>query len=390
MTTAIAIEALLDAVLEDEFVIVIVSPSQRQSDRMMWYINRAFNRLQKQLNEKIPLISHKRDSMVFKHGSELWSLPNNPSTIMGFDANKVIIDEAGIFPTREGVEVFEATMGSLGAKNGKMSLSGMPYGRGKFFYDQFEDATQKKNNFSIHLIPWTERAKIDSRYKKAIEEQRQYLSPIQFAQTYECVFVDENIVLFPYDLLEACVDDDIRLISGELRYGSSNPVFLGIDFARKIDKTSIIGVEKYEPEKYRMFLIKNTRETYDKQIELIKKLNLNLEPQAIYIDESGPGVPMLDMLKKDIGEKVKPIPFSAVNKERLMLDLRNLFADQKIKIPNHRNLIDELHSIEKSVTELGNVRYLAPHEEGGHADMAFALALATNRIHDTEFRFQII
>ena len=390
MTTAIAIDSLLDAIFNNEFVILIVSPSQRQSDRMMWYINKAFSRLQKQLGEGIRLYTHKRDCMVFDHGSELWSLPNNPTTVMGFDADRVIIDEAGVFATNEGKEIYEATMGSLGAKDGGMSLSGMPYGRIKFFYDKYQEALLKKNNFSIHSIPWTDRANIDPKYKRAIEEQRQYLSPVQFSQTYECLFTDENVVLFPYELLESCVNEDIRLISGEVAYGSRNPVFLGIDFARKIDKTSIIGVEKHEENRYRVFLIKDTRDTYDKQIDLIKKLNINTEPQAIYVDESGPGVPMLDILKREIGEKVKGIPFDAQHKERLMLDLRNLLMDKKIELPDHRGLLDELHSIEKSVTELGNVRYIAPHEEGGHADKAFALSLATNLLHDERFRFVII
>ena len=127
MTTAISIDSLLTAIYEDEFVILVVSPSQRQSDRLMWYVNKAFSRLQKKLGERISLLTHKRDCMVFKHGSELWSLPNNPSTVMGFDADRVLIDEAGIFPTKEGQQIYEATMGSLAAKDGGMSLSGMPY-----------------------------------------------------------------------------------------------------------------------------------------------------------------------------------------------------------------------------------------------------------------------
>jgi phage FluMu gp28-like protein len=357
---------------------------------MMWYIHKAFSKLQKLLGEEIPLLTHKRDAMVFEHGSELWSLPNNPSTIMGFDADAVKIDEAGIFPTREGTQIYEATMGSLAAKDGSMSLSGMPYGRAKFFFEKYEDACLGKNNFKVHRIPWTERAKQDPKYKRAVEEQIPYLSSIQVDQTYNCGFIDESIVIFPYDLLESCVDEEIRLISGNIPYGSFNPVFLGIDFARKVDKTSIVGVERVDEGRYRMFFMASTRETYDKQIELIEKLNKNLEPQKIFIDESGPGVPMLDMLTQKIGTKVVPIPFSANNKERMILDLRNLFADKKLKLPDHRDLLDELHSIEKSVTELGNVRYLAPHDDGGHADLAFALALACNQIEKTEFKFAFI
>jgi phage FluMu gp28-like protein len=125
-------------------------------------------------------------------------------------------------------------------------------------------------------------------------------------------------------------------------------------------------------------------------MELIKKLDLNLKPQKIFIDESGPGVPMLDFLRREIGGKVIPVPFTAPNKERLMLDLYNFFNDRKLKLPAFQPLIDELHSIEKSVTDSGNVRYIAPREDGGHADKAFATALAINQIDKVDFRFSIV
>jgi len=389
MTTTISIEDLLDAIFNDEFVIINVSPSQRQSDRLMWYVNKAFHRIQKILGESIPLLTHKRDGMVFRHGSELWSLPNNPSTVMGYDADRVVIDEAGIFPTTEGRQIYEATMGSLAAKDGGMSLSGMPYGRGKFFFDQFEAAKKKENDFSLHEINWTERAKQDPKYKGAVEQQRQYLSKIQFAQTYECDFIDENIVLFPFDLLHSCVDSEIRLISGEIPYKSDLPIFFGIDFAKKQDKTSIVAVTK-NGDRYKVVMIKNIKDNYHKQLELIVKLNENLTPQKIYIDETGPGVPMLDFLTQKIGSKVTPISFSAPIKERLMIDMKNMFVDGRIKLPEQMDLIDELHSIEKSVTDHGTTRYLAPRDEGGHADMAFALSMAVNQLEKTDFRFCII
>jgi phage FluMu gp28-like protein len=390
MTTAIAIDSLLECIFLDEYVLIIVSPSQRQSERMMRYIDRAFIKLQKELKQPIELVKHTRDHILFHHGSEIWSLPNNPTTIQGFDADKVIIDEAGIFPTNEGTAIYEATIGSLGAKGGGMSLSGMPYGRGKFFYDIYDKSLKGQNNFSMHYVDWLCRAKQDPVYKQSIEEQQTFLMPLLFDQLYNCKFVDENIVLFSYDLLERNTDDKIRLVSGKARYGSDNPIFFGIDFAKKVDRTSIVAVEKYEADRYKVVLVVDTNDTYDKQMDLIKRLNENLMPQKIFIDESGPGGPMLDFLTRDIGGKVIPIAFSAQNKERLMLDMYNMFQDRKLKIPAFQPLIDELHSIEKTVTESGNVRYYAPREDGGHADKAFALSMAINQLQQNNFRFSII
>jgi hypothetical protein len=41
-----------------------------------------------------------------------------------------------------------------------------------------------------------------------------------------------------------------------------------------------------------------------------------------------------------------------------------------------RPLIDDLHSIQRTITIAGNVRYQAPREDGSHADRWTALALA--------------
>ncbi len=53
-----------------------------------------------------------------------------------------------------------------------------------------------------------------------------------------------------------------------------------------------------------------------------------------------------------------------------------VFQCGDVSIPDHRPLIDDLHSIQRTVTLSGNVRYAAPREEGSHADRWTALALA--------------
>ena len=63
-------------------------------------------------------------------------------------------------------------------------------------------------------------------------------------------------------------------------------------------------------------------------------------------------------------------------KESLASRILAAFQRGDVFIPGHRPLIDDLHSIQRTVTLSGNVRYAAPREAGSHADRWTALALA--------------
>jgi phage FluMu gp28-like protein len=78
-------------------------------------------------------------------------------------------------------------------------------------------------------------------------------------------------------------------------------------------------------------------------------------------------------------------------KESLASRILAVFQRGDICIPDHRPLIDDLHSMEKTVTQAGNVRYAAPRDAGSHADrwtaMALALHAAGNAPALTSFTF---
>jgi phage FluMu gp28-like protein len=74
--------------------------------------------------------------------------------------------------------------------------------------------------------------------------------------------------------------------------------------------------------------------------------------------------------------RVEPITMTAPVKESLASRILAAFQRGDLPIPDHRPLIDDLHSMQRTVTLSGNVRYAAPREEGSHADRWTALALA--------------
>jgi phage FluMu gp28-like protein len=94
------------------------------------------------------------------------------------------------------------------------------------------------------------------------------------------------------------------------------------------------------------------------------------------IDQSGLGMQLAEDLKRGYGSQVEPVTMTAPVKESLASLILATFQRGDLTIPNHRPLIDDLHSVERTVTLAGNVRYAAPREAGSHADRWTALALA--------------
>ncbi len=74
--------------------------------------------------------------------------------------------------------------------------------------------------------------------------------------------------------------------------------------------------------------------------------------------------------------KVEPVDFTLQSKEDLATTLYQRFVDDSIRLPNLAELRDDLCALRRIVTSAGNIRYDAPHTDKGHADRAWALALA--------------
>ena len=76
--------------------------------------------------------------------------------------------------------------------------------------------------------------------------------------------------------------------------------------------------------------------------------------------------------------RVEAVTFTPAVKASLAEPLRGRFQDRLVRIPIGAEIRDDLHSIRRTSTAAGNVRYLAERTEDGHADRFWALALANH------------
>ena len=80
---ALACYGLLNALLLDK-IVLIVSPSERQSKHVMDYVREFLNHLKNDFN--ISFQEETKTSYIFTGGGALYSLPNNANTVRGFKA----------------------------------------------------------------------------------------------------------------------------------------------------------------------------------------------------------------------------------------------------------------------------------------------------------------
>ena len=397
MTTAFAIETLIDALTYDDYVMCIISPTQRQSDRFMRYIRRALRLLEKYTGALVPTEKFTNSEIIFHHGSEINSLPNNPQGVQGIDANDVKIDEAGLFMGQEGDAIIDAVVGSLAAKKGKLTISGKPRGKRGLLWEYWDKEGEKYNSFSHFVITGEDRARQDPSYGIEMAKHRKILTKLQYDETYNAEFVDEGVLIYPYEFIEAAVNlwksNNFVLMPPDGKPMDNLPRYIGIDFGRKRNLTEIHVLQK-EKELLRTLCMKSMRDTnFEVQKEQIDLMIARVKPRIVEIDERGMGLPLLDYLTVKYGKSmIRPLQFSmGKTKEKTVLQLRNVLVDLKLAFPHEDSLINQLHSFQKEYTEAGNVRYFGKIDETDFLDdKVVALIAAVDAAMGSSFEFSIV
>lgn len=346
------------------------------------------------MDTKIKFRKEKEDRLLFDNHAELWSLPNNPRTVEGIDASKVVIDELGNFIGHEDEDIYNSTMGSLGAKSGRMVLFGKPHGRRGLFWKLYDPYGEYSKHYSIHKMDWKVRAAEDPKYRDSVLEHKLRMSPLQFAENYEAEFVDENVLVFPYELLDR-QKAPLKVYTLDEEYNLGLPVYMGIDFGRKVSQSAITCVNK-EGDKVRTMFHEVSSAKFDKQVEWIKHAINHFNPLVVNIDKTGPGVPILDYLVSEFGDhakggRINGVHFNPNTKDKLVLNTKHLLEQGNLQIPDssdYHDLYEQIHGIEKIVSDNGTVKYSGKRTETDWLDdRAWSFFLSVYSLDDGSWSF---
>jgi len=384
ISTAIAMEALYYAIWFDNQTILLVSTGDRASRELMDKIKNLLFAMKEKFTLEIGSnkVSNELDidtktMITFKNNSRIVSLPNNPDTVVGFRAHRVYIDEFAHLENSK--DIWTSILPSI-SRGGKLTIISTPKGKIGEFYRIWSESVQGKNDFVRLIMPYTDVTEMD--YREKIEENKKLMTEIQFNQEYNCEFIDENISMFPYELINPCIVE----VDSIFRIKTVNPIYLGIDFGNLRSSTVVIIAEKLETKwvvrpPIKEFLGKKRIEgeeaesDFRPQLEYIKDLVMKIRPTRVFVDSTGYGLPLFDELRRSFGGLIQGTTFSNPLKENLITNLRVLFENRQIEIPPNENLIDQLHGLERMVTKGSEfVRY--KHSYGKFDDYVWALCLA--------------
>lgn len=221
--------------------------------------------------------------------------------------------------------------------------------RGKnFFYSLF--MKQGENDWQSFKFSTYDNPHINPR---EIDDARIQLPEVVFEQEYLANPSENSANPFGNAFIKRC----IKPISAQ------PIVCYGIDLAKSVDYTVIIGLDKDGNVAYfDRFQMDwhNTKET-------IKRL----PPAPIVVDSTGVGDPILEDLLRE-GVNIEGLKFTSQSKQQLMEGLASAIQQGRIGFPEGV-IVDELDVFEYQFTAHG-VRYSAP--SGFHDDTVMALALA--------------
>lgn len=264
----------------------------------------------------------------------------------GLKFHKVIIDEASFIPDLEDGWLNSIRPTLTDYQGGAIFLS-TPKGTNYFYslYMKGGEQDWESFKFTTYDNPTIAASEVDA--------AKFQLPHVVFEQEYMANPAENSANPFGNEFIRKC----IAPISGRA------PVSFGIDIAKSVDWTVIVGLDDLGQVCY----FDRFQMDWHNTKENIKRL-----PKAhTLIDSTGVGDPVLEDLQRS-GMMIEGLRFTSSSKQQLMEGLSAAIQQKLIKYPDGV-IVDELNIFEYIFTSTG-VRYSAP--SGFHDDCVMALALA--------------
>ena len=192
------------------------------------------------------------------------------------------------------------------------------------------------------------------------------------SQVYECTFLDGA---------EQYIDSAfVEQASREAIYTTPDqPAYAGLDIGRSADLTVLVVVRVDRLGITRVVHVDTRKRTDSKDLHALADLACNTwKVKRLCIDSTGMGTfPASDIQRIHGQHRVECVDFTSNSKEDLATTMKQYFVDGRLRLPpDNKDLRTDVMSLRRLVTSAGNIRYDAPQTSAGHADRAWALALA--------------
>jgi hypothetical protein len=196
-STTAAVLALHEAIYQPGSLVLLVSPSLRQSSELFRKVTELLSRLE----VRPKLTEDNKLSLAFESGSRVVSLPSSEGTIRGFSGASLIVeDEASRVPD----ELYRAIRPMLATSGGRLVLMSTPWGRRGHLHEEWENGGPIWER--VHVTAY-ECPRIPAAF---LEEERRSIGDLFFQSEYLCEFTESGGQLFAYDDVVAALDEKVR------------------------------------------------------------------------------------------------------------------------------------------------------------------------------------
>jgi hypothetical protein len=201
-TTAAAL-ALWDALVHEQALVLLLSPTQRQSSELM----RTVLALHEATGAMVPLRQQSALQLQLANGSRIVSLPGNEETVRCYSGvTLLVIDEAA----RVEDALYCAVRPMLSVRQGRLIALSTPFGKRGWFFHEWDGA----GDWHRVRITAPECPRIRPSF---LDEEQRSLGERWFRQEYLCSFEDDVDAVFAYADVQAALAADVQPLFFEVR-----------------------------------------------------------------------------------------------------------------------------------------------------------------------------
>jgi hypothetical protein len=195
-STATAALALWEAVYRPPALVLLLSPSLRQSSELF----RKVLSFYAPYATVAPATGESALRLDLANGSRIVSLPGKEETVRGYSGvSLLILDEAA----RVSDSLYYSTRPMLATSQGRLIALSTPFGKRGWFHDAWMNGGGDWQRVKVTALQCP---RISPAF---LEEERAALGALWYAQEYLCEFAETEDSLFGYDLIASAITPDV-------------------------------------------------------------------------------------------------------------------------------------------------------------------------------------
>lgn len=303
------------------------------------------------------------------------------------------------------------------ARGGDIAIGSSPGAASGHFYEMCENKDNRFSGFRRRNIPWwlshrlcvdVARAAKEASSMATRDRVYEFGTPeiirifdsaaiADFQQESECMYADESATFFPYELIGSCSvgefgadmkDSDVTMAFSYckdepdesfwrwVKANTKGRLEGGFDVGRRRDLSALVLTDAYSGVREVRAVVTLDRKDFPSQERVINDCIRIAKPMVIRYEENGLGMEMGERLKKQWGSLIELVTSSAPWKLRAATHLKYLFEKRGIRIPDEPDLVNNIHSIKKTINEHTSNIMFGSDATLHHGDITWALILA--------------